>query len=392
MSYHPITDALLPVYNRADIVMQRGEGVYLYDINDKQYLDFASGIAVNSLGHCHPHLVATLQHQAGKLWHCSNLYRNPALETLAERLVNNSFADKVFVTNSGTEAVETGIKMIRRFHYARGIPRPRIITVTGAFHGRSIACISAGKSVKGIEGYAPLADGFEQVPFGDIEALRQAITPETGGILLETIQGEGGIRVQPWKYLQQVRELATENGLLFFLDEVQCGIGRTGTLFAFEEYGITPDICSIAKGIGGGFPIGACLATENAASGMTRGSHGGTYGGNPLGTMVANAVLDVILAVGFLNSVKQTGNLLHTELDTLAQRFPDSIEETRGRGLMLGLKMKINAQKAVEQLRNRGLLTVAASEGNVIRVFPPLIIGAQHVDEAVAILAKCFNA
>lgn len=366
--------------------MVRGEGVYLYSENGKKYLDFASGIAVNSLGHCHPHLVDMLKQQAEQLWHCSNLYRNPSLENLARRLVQHSFADTVFMTNSGTEAVETGIKMIRRFHYQRGVPRPHIITVSGSFHGRSLACIAAGKNSNATEGYAPLPDGFDQVPFGDFAALAAVVNEHTGGILLETIQGEGGIRLQPKDYLQQIRTLADAQGILLFLDEVQCGIGRTGALFAFEASGITPDIASIAKGIGGGFPVGACLATRRAASGMTRGSHGGTYGGNPLATATANAVLDIMLAPGFMENVLDKGRLLKMELEKLAIRFPALIAEVRGVGLMLGLKMIFPAQETVEKLRENGLLTVAAAEGNTIRILPPLIITGDNIREAIVIL------
>ncbi|HEU5048387.1 MAG TPA: aspartate aminotransferase family protein [Rickettsiales bacterium] len=378
--------SLLPVYNRTDIVMVRGNGAYLFDEAGKQYLDFASGIAVNSLGHCHPHLVESLTKQAQELWHCSNLYRTPGLEKFAERITNHTFADKVFMTNSGTEAVECGIKMIRRFHYANGTPRPRIITVTGSFHGRTLACISAGRSPKAVEGYEPLLEGFDQVPFGDLEAARAAVTPQTGGIMLETIQGEGGIRPQGMEYLQGLRKLADEHGLLLFLDEVQCGIGRTGRMFAFEHYGITPDICSIAKGIGGGFPVGGCLATAHAAKGMTPGSHGGTYGGNPLATSVANAVLDVMLKDGFMECVQKVGDQLKDALQRTMNDFPHVIEEIRGMGLMLGVKTKPRATEIVARLRERGLLTVALASDNIIRFLPPLIITQSHVEEAVRIL------
>ncbi len=378
--------SILPVYSRTDITMVRGEGVYLTAEDGKKYLDFASGIAVNSLGHCHPHLVNALVHQAHDLWHCSNLYRTRSLEKLAGRLVKHTFADTVFMTNSGAEAVECGIKMIRRHHFHKGAPRPRIITVSGSFHGRTLACISAGRSPKAIEGYEPLLDGFDQVPFGDLDAAKSAIGTHTGGILLETVQGEGGIRVQDREYLRGLRKLADEHGLLLFLDEVQCGMGRTGRLFAFDHYGITPDICSIAKGIGGGFPVGACLATEKAASGMTKGSHGGTYGGNPLATAVANAVLDVILKEGFTEHVSNVGDLLKSELVKIAQDFPHLVDEVRGIGLMLGMKMKSQTQEVVTQLRNNGLLTVASSSDNVIRFLPPLIIKEEHIREAIKIL------
>jgi acetylornithine/N-succinyldiaminopimelate aminotransferase len=365
--------------------MVRGEGVYLIADDGRRYLDFAAGIAVNSLGHCHPHLVEALCAQAHTLWHCSNLYQMPGLTRMAERLVEHTFADTVFLTNSGAEAVECGIKIIRKYHAASGTPRPRIITVQGGFHGRTLACISAGKNARAIEGYAPLLDGFDQVAFEDIEAMRAAITAETGGILLETVQGEGGVRAHSAAYLQAVRRLADEHGLLLFLDEVQCGMGRTGSLFAFEPYGITPDVCSIAKGIGSGFPVGACLATDRAARGMNTGSHGGTYGGNPLATAVGNAVLDLLLAPGFMAQVHETGALLKDELETLAGEFPQLIEEIRAVGLMIGVKMRVPHQHVVEQLRSHGLLTVSSSGENVIRMLPPLIITDAHVREAIAI-------
>lgn len=379
---------VLPVYNRAALTMVRGEGVYLIDDKGRRYLDFAAGIAVNSLGHCHPHLVQALSEQAQTLWHCSNLYRMPGLERLAERLVEHSFADTVFLTNSGAEAVESGIKMIRKYHAAKGTPRPNIITAQGAFHGRTLAAISAGKNARAIEGYAPLLEGFDQVPFGDSEALRAAITEQTGGILLETVQGEGGIRPHSVEYLRTVRKFADEYGLLLFLDEVQCGMGRTGTLFAFEAYGITPDICSVAKGIGSGFPLGACLATERAASGMTMGSHGGTYGGNPLATAVGNAVLDILLDVGFMKHVQHIGAVLKTALEKVGHIFPHIIGEIRGVGLMLGIQVRVPPQEMVQRLRSEGLLTVASSADNVIRLVPPLIIGEVHVEEAIRIITK----
>jgi len=368
--------------------MVRGEGVYLIADDGKRYLDFAAGIAVNSLGHCHPHLVEALSEQAQTLWHCSNLYRMPGLEKLSARLVENSFADTIFFTNSGAEAVECGIKMIRRYHSEKGPSRPRIITIAGSFHGRTLACISAGKNERAIEGYEPLLYGFDQVPFDDLDALRKAITPQTGGILIETVQGEGGIRINSRKYLQAVRRIANEHGLLLFLDEVQCGMGRTGSLFAFEPHGITPDICAIAKGIGSGFPMGACLATEHAASGMTMGSHGGTYGGNPLATAVGNAVLDLLLEDSFMRNVAYIGELLKKELQTVVDAFPQLLEEVRGVGLMLGVKTKAYSHDMVAKLRAGGLLTVASSGDNVIRFLPPLIITEAHIDEAIRILRK----
>jgi acetylornithine/N-succinyldiaminopimelate aminotransferase len=368
--------------------MVRGEGVYLIDEDGKRYLDFAAGIAVNSLGHCHPHLVDALTEQAKLLWHCSNLYRMPGLERLAARLVENTFADTVFMTNSGAEAVECGIKMIRKHHAGQGNPRPRIITTEGGFHGRTLATISAGGNARAREGFEPLLEGFDRVPFNDAAALRTAITPQTGGILLEVVQGEGGIRTHDKDYIREVRKIADEHGLLLFLDEVQCGMGRTGSLFAYEPYGIEPDICSIAKGIGSGFPLGACLATERAALGMGTGSHGGTYGGNPLATAVGNAVLDIVLADGFMKHVRHIGDALKTALLQAAQAFPAIIEEVRGVGLLLGIKVRVPPAQMVARLRGSGLLTVASSADSVIRLVPPLIIGEVHVEEAVRIITQ----
>lgn len=371
--------ALLPVYNRADVVMVRGEGVYLYDEDGARYIDCAAGIAVNALGHCHPHLVRALTEQAGQLWHCSNLYRTRGNERLAERLTQHSFADKVFFTNSGAEAVECGIKMIRRYHAMQGSARPRIITVNGGFHGRTLACISAGKSPRATEGCEPLLEGFDQVPFQDSDALEAAIGPQTGGILLETVQGEGGIRPHSIAYLQAVRRLADAHGLLLFLDEVQCGMGRTGKLFAFEEAGIVPDICSVAKGIGGGFPLGACLATAHAASAMSVGSHGGTYGGNPLAMAVGNAVLDILLQEGFFERVCVVGEAFCSMLTEVASMFPRSLGEVRGKGLMLGVATLQDPRHFVTVLRSHGVLAVAAERDNIIRFLPPLIISQEHI-------------
>lgn len=380
---NPQTSPLLPVYHRADLVMVRGEGVYLYDETGRRYLDFASGIAVNSLGHCHPHVVKALREQAGVLWHCSNLYETPEQNRFASRLVQHSFADTVFFTNSGNEAVETGIKMLRRYHFAKGQPRPRIITVSGSFHGRSMACISAGKNARAVEGFGPLLDGFDQVPFGDFEALKAAVTPETGGILLETVQGEGGVRPLEKAYLQNVRSLCNDKDLLLFLDEVQCGMGRTGTLFAFESCCIAPDICSVAKGIGTGFPLGACLASAKAASGMVAGSHGGTYGGNPLAMAVGNAVLDCLLEDGFLTAVAERGAEFKAALEHVAYDYPALFHEARGVGLMLGLRTKVSPYEMVTALRLKGLLTAAASGDQVVRLLPPLLITSDHVNEAI---------
>ncbi len=370
--------------------MVRGEGVYLFDDKGKRYLDFAAGVAVNSLGHCHPHVVKALKQQSEILWHCSNLYHTPWLHSFADRLVNMCFADKVFFTNSGVEAIECGIKMIRKYQFEKGYTdRYRIITLQGGFHGRSLTAISASGNSMVMRGFEPAVDGFDQVPFNDLKATFDAITPKTAGIMIETIQGEGGIRPVSAEYLQGVRKLCDDYGLLLMLDEVQCGMGRSGKIFAYEYAGITPDICTIAKGIGTGFPLGACLATNNAASGMTVRSHGGTYGGNPLAMVVGNAVLDILLADGFLANVNRTSDLLQSGLKGLVLGFPDLYEEVRGTGLMLGLKVKAphSHTRIVEQLRTQGLLTVAAWD-NVIRILPPLIITETQVIEGLAALRQ----
>ena len=378
---------LLPVYRRADITITRGEGCYLYDDQGKPYLDFASGIAVNLLGHSHPRLVAALQTQAGKLWHCSNLFYTDALERFSRKLVDACFADTVFFCSSGTEAVETAIKMIRRHFHANGqTKRTRIITVEGAFHGRSTGALAACAHEASKEGVGPLMDGFDHVAFHDLAALEQAITQQHAAIMLETIQGEGGIRIHSPDYLQAVRALADQHGLLLCLDEIQCGYGRTGTLFAYEENGITPDIVTTAKGIGGGFPLAAVLATHQAASGMTRGTHGSTYGSNPLAMAVGEAVLRELLQPGFLQKVQTHGTLLKKRLQEMIRQFPDLFGEVRGTGLMLGITMNNPATKydMAAALRKNGLL-VAPAVTDVLRILPPLIIEEEHIDEAIAI-------
>lgn len=385
-----MTDAssLLPVYHRADVVMARGEGVYLWDEQGRKYLDYAAGIAVNALGHCHPHLVAAITQQAATLWHCSNLYRTAGNEKLAARLTEHSFAEYVFFTNSGAEAVECGIKMVRRYHAAKGTSRPEIITMQGGFHGRTLACISASKNPRAVEGYEPLLEGFAQAPFGDIAALTAMITPRTGGILLETVQGEGGIRVHSPEYLKAVRALCDKHDILLFLDEVQCGMGRTGTLFAFEQAGITPDICAVAKGIGGGFPLGACLSTRKAASGMAQGSHGGTYGGNPLAMAAGNAVMDIITQPDFMEHVQASGVALRGGLTRIAQEYPKICGVIQGQGLMLGMQLHVPARDWVSALREHGLLAVAATADNSVRFVPPLIITQAHIEEALAAITQ----
>jgi acetylornithine/N-succinyldiaminopimelate aminotransferase len=377
---------LLPVYKRAEITFERGEGPYLFDREGRRWLDFASGIAVTLLGHAHPHLVAVLEAQAGKLWHCSNLYGIEPQQRLAERLVAHSFADTAFFCNSGAEALECAIKMARRFHYGRGQgERHRIITFEGAFHGRTLATISAGGQEKHLEGFRPVMPGFDAVAIGDLAAVEAAIGEQTAAVLIEPIQGEGGIRTPDAGFLEELRQLCDDHDLLLIFDEVQCGMGRSGRLFAYEWTRITPDVMTLAKGLGGGFPIGACLATARAASGMTPGSHGSTFGGNPLACAVANGVLDVLLEQGFLEHVRAMAERLRARLDELAARFPSVVPEVRGQGLLLGLRCEpSNADIAAECLA-RGLLVVPAGD-NVVRLLPPLIIEGEHIDEAIGTL------
>jgi acetylornithine/N-succinyldiaminopimelate aminotransferase len=382
---------LLPVYKRADIAFERGEGAYLFDRAGRRYLDFASGIAVTLLGHAHPRLVAVLEAQAEKLWHCSNLYGIEPQQRLAERLVAHSFADTAFFCNSGAEALECAIKMARRFHHERGQPeRHRIITFEGAFHGRTLATISAGGQDKYLEGFRPALPGFDPVPLGEIDEVEAAIGPETAAILIEPIQGEGGIRTVPPGFLEELRQLCDEHDLLLVLDEVQCGMGRTGRLFAYEWTRMTPDIMALAKGLGGGFPIGACLATARAASGMAPGCHGSTFGGNPLACAVANGVLDVVLEEGFLEHVREMAERLHAELERLAAAFPSVVQEVRGKGLLLGLRCGPPSADISAELMARGMLAPTAGE-NVLRLLPPLIVEQQHIDEAIGKLQDVFQ-
>ena len=378
---------VLPTYNRADVAFVRGEGPYLFDETGKRYLDFGAGIAVNALGHAHPYLVSALKAQSEMLWHTSNLYRVPGQESLARRLIELSFADSVFFTNSGAEAMECAIKTARRYHYVNGAPeRYRLITFEGAFHGRTLATIAAGGSPKYLEGFGPKVDGFDQVPFGDFEAVKRAAGPHTAGILIEPIQGEYGVRVTPPGFLKRLREFCDASGLLLLLDEVQTGMGRTGRMFAYEDEGMTPDIMALAKGIGGGFPFGACLVTEKAAKGMVAGTHGSTYGGNPLAMAVGNAVLDLMTAPGFLEQVRRTGSHFQQHLAMLLSDYPHVVSEVRGRGLMLGLKLHVPAPAFIAALRERGMLAVGATE-NLVRLVPPLIVGEEHLREAVEALA-----
>jgi acetylornithine/N-succinyldiaminopimelate aminotransferase len=375
--------SLLPTYARADVAFVRGDGAYLFDENGNRYLDFGAGVAVNALGHAHPHLVETLREQAGKLWHTSNLYRVPGQETLARRLIESTFADTVFFTNSGVEAIECAIKTARRYHFANGAAeRFRIVTFEGAFHGRTLAAIAAGGQQKYLEGFGPKVEGFDQVPFGDARALEQAITDATAALLIEPIQGEGGLRAAPPEFFRHLRTLCDERGMLLIFDEIQTGIGRTGKLFAHEWADVEPDIMAIAKGIGGGFPMGACLATAKAAKGMTTGTHGTTFGGNPLAMAVGNAVLDVVLAPGFLEHVQRVGNYAKQQFSSLIADYPSVFEDLRGEGLMLGLKMRVPNAEFIDSLRAHGMLAIAAGD-NVVRLLPPLIIDESHVREAM---------
>ncbi len=376
----------MPTYARFDLAFERGEGPYLFTADGRRYLDFAAGIAVNALGHAHPHLVAALQAQSEKLWHCSNLYQIPDGIRLAERLVAASFADQAFFCNSGAEAVEGAMKLVRRYHFAKGQPeRTRIITCRDAFHGRTMTALSAADNAKHLEGLGAVSPGFDHVPYGNMNELRAAITAETGAILVEPIQGEGGIHSADPAYLQALRQVCDEFDLLLIFDEVQCGMGRTGKLFAYEWAGVAPDVMALAKGLGGGFPLGAFLASEKAAAGMTPGSHGSTFGGNPLAMAVGNAVLDVMLAPGFLDQVQATAKTLRQELSTLVTRHPRVLAELRGTGLMLGLKCVVPNGDLVKRLSENQLLTVGAAD-NVVRLLPPLIIEDAQLREAVEII------
>ncbi len=374
---------LMPVYPRCEVAPVRGEGAYLFDAQGNKWLDFASGIAVNLLGHGHPHLTSAVQKQAATLMHTSNLYGSPQQLSVAERLVANTFADTVFFTNSGAEAVECAIKTARAYHYAGGNPEKfRLITFSNAFHGRTLATISATDQEKLRKGFEPLPDWFHVVPFNDLDAVKAAIDPSVGGFLLEPIQGEGGIRPATPEFLKGLRALADEHDLMLVLDEVQTGVARTGTLFAHEQYGITPDIMAVAKGIGGGFPVGACLATERAARGMVFGTHGSTYGGNPLAMAAVNAVLDIVTEPAFLAQVRQTAERLRAALEQMIPNH-DLFAEVRGMGLLLGLKLNGDSRAFMSHARsNHGLLTVSGGD-NVLRILPPLNITEEHIRECV---------
>ena len=384
---------VMSTYGRQDVVFERGEGSWLISTTGERYLDFASGVAVNALGHAHPHLVEALTKQAATLWHTSNLYRVAGQERLAERLCAATFADKVFFCNSGAEACEGAIKTARRFHFVSGHPeKTRIITFKGAFHGRTLATIAAAGNEKYMEGFGPDMPGFDNLPFGDHEALLAAITPETAAIMIEPVQGEGGIRVVPTQCLQGLRELCDKHGLLLIFDEVQCGVGRTGKFFAHEWAGIQPDIMAIAKGIGGGFPVGAFLATAEASKGMVPGTHGSTFGGNPLAMAVGNAVLDVVLAPGFLEAVQQKALRFKQELARIKDEHPDKVEEIRGSGLLMGVRLKPNVASAdlVKAATAERFLTVSAGD-NVVRLIPPLNVADGDIAEAASRLSKALQ-
>jgi acetylornithine/N-succinyldiaminopimelate aminotransferase len=382
--------ALVPTYARTELSFVRGEGAYLFTAAGDRYLDFGSGIAVTSLGHVHPHLVRALTDQAKTLWHVSNLYRIPGQERLAERLCAATFADMAFFANSGAEAVEFAIKAARRYHFKAGAAeRYRLVTFEGAFHGRTLATVAAGGQAKHLEGFGPPVDGFDQVAAFDIAAVEAAIGEATAGILIEPIMGEGGVREVPSRFLQDLRALADAKGILLVFDEVQTGIGRTGRLFAHQWTGITPDIMAVAKGLGGGFPVGACLVTESVGSAMTAGSHGSTFGGNPLAMAVGNAVLDIVLADGFFDQVIKMGLRFKQQLAALADQYDAVIADVRGQGLMLGLKCKVPNLKLLEALRAEKMLAVQAGD-NVVRLMPPLIVTEAEIELACAKLdAAC---
>jgi acetylornithine/N-succinyldiaminopimelate aminotransferase len=378
-----VTSHLLPTYARVDVAFERGEGAWLVSTTGERYLDFSSGVAVNVVGHAHPHLLAALAEQAKKVWHVSNLYRVPEAERLAERLCAISFADLAFFCNSGAEAMECCIKVARKHHYAAGRPeRFRIITFEGAFHGRTLATLAAGGSKKYLEGFGPVAEGFDQVPFGDLEAVKRAIGPATAAILIEPTMGEGGVRIVPNQFLQGLRALCDQHGLLLVFDEVQTGIGRTGRFFAYERSGVEPDILGLAKGLGGGFPVGACLATSDAGKGMTAGTHGSTFGGNPLAMAVANAVLDILLAPGFLEDVRKKALLFKQRLAEIQDRHPDVVSEIRADGLLLGVRTTVPNSELVDALRAEHVLAVAAGD-NVVRLLPPLVINEREIAEGI---------
>ncbi len=380
--------SILNTYARKKISFKKGKGCYLYADDGKKYLDFVQGIAVNSLGHCHSHLIKTINKQSRKLWHVSNAFTILEQEKLAQRLCKHTFADAVAFQNSGTEATELAIKLARKYFYSQGKKnKNKVVTFQGAFHGRTLAALFAANNPKHIEGFGPKVNGFDQVPFADHEALKKAVTDDTAAIMVEPIFGEGGVKVVPDYCIKGIRELCDEKDVLLILDEVQCGVGRTGKFFAFEHTGVIPDIVPIAKGIGSGFPIGACLMTKKVASCMTPGSHGSTFGGNPLAMSVGNAVLDIIFKKGFLKNVQKISKYFHKELHKLQSEYPKVVKEVRGVGLLVGLKISKDQTEFIKKLSDNKLLTVKASE-NVVRLLPPLTVKKQNIDEAVTILKK----
>jgi|TARA_B100000953_G_scaffold186925_1_gene153896 acetylornithine/N-succinyldiaminopimelate aminotransferase len=380
--------SILGTYARRNISFKEGKGCYLFSDNGEKYLDFVQGIAVNVLGHCHEHLVNAIKQQSSKLWHVSNVFVIPEQEKLGKKLTENTFADFVCFQNSGSEATEAGIKIARKyFHTIRKPEKNRIITMKGSFHGRTLAALFAANNPKHTEGFGPKVEGFDQIPFADYEALKKTITKNTAAIMVETIMGESGIKVLPDSFLKKLRKICDENELLLILDEVQSGIGRTGNFFAFESSGISPDIVPIAKGIGGGFPLGACLVSKKVSVGMTPGTHGSTFGGNPLAMSVGNAVLDVVLEKDFLKQVREKSKYFYDGLSNLKKNYPKIISEVRGVGFMLGLKLLPDNNEFLERLMDNKMLAVKASE-NVIRLFPPLTVEKKEIDEALNKLEK----
>ncbi len=383
-----MTSHLMPTFARVHLAFERGEGVWLFATNGERYLDFTSGVAVNALGHAHPHLVAALSEQAQKLWHVSNLYEIPEDERAAKRLCEASFAEVVFFCNSGAEAVECAIKTARKYQSVNGHPeRFRIITFEGAFHGRTLATLAAGGQKKYLDGFGPVVEGFDQVPFADLAAVKRAIGKETAAIMIEPLMGEGGVRTVEPSFLKALRQLCDEHDLMLVFDEVQTGMGRTGELFAYQRTGVTPDIMSLAKALGGGYPVGACLATSEAAKGMTAGTHGSTFGGNLLAMSAVNATLDVMLAPGFFDHVKRIGLLFKQRLAEIKDRYPSLIAEVRGEGLLVGLRALVPAGDLVDALRAENLLAVVAGD-NVVRLLPPLIVSEQEIAEGIARLDR----
>ena len=380
--------AVMPTYGRWDVAVERGEGCYLYASDGRKFLDFTSGIAVTSLGHCHPHLIEAVTAQAQKLWHSSNLFQIPGQQKLAERLVANSFADTVFFNNSGAEAVELSIKIARKYQSETGHPeRYRVIGCHGSFHGRSFATLAAAGAEGYLKGFGPVMDGFDHVAFNNLNEMRAAVTDQTAAILVEPVQGEGGVRAPSPDYLKGLRAICDEYGLVLVYDEVQCGMGRTGKLFAHQWAGVAPDVMAVAKALGNGFPIGACLATEKAAVGMVAGSHGSTFGGNPMAVACGNAVLDVMLEPGFFERTQRTARLLWDKLEALVGAYPKLFAEMRGSGHLLGIRCHVTAGDFVAKLRAEGLLCLTAGD-NVLRILPPLVAGEREIEEGLGILHK----